>query len=173
MFPGDKNGGGLIRRFFQFVFQRFDFPKTKFGVDRQPATDGRRLNRRQRTDVIVFVAIHFLRGVGREHKLRPAIFGRQHIGQRQRAVEADNSVVPDRRAVFRRAGCRQSFQSAARLVQRKKPNWLHRQLEPGALQRRQRVIDIFSSPARDHDDKCSVKKSIKFPHRCRRPRAVS
>ena len=95
MFPRHENSGALVFRFFQFLFEALDFPKTEFGVDRQSATDGGGLDGHQRPDIIVIAAIHFLSGIGSKHELRRAIFGEQDVGQGEGAIEAAAGELPE------------------------------------------------------------------------------
>lgn len=89
MFPGDEDGGILVRRFFQLGFKAFDLEITKFRVDRKAATNGGGFNGHKRANVIVTGdAIYFFSWIGGKDELGLAEFFQQNIGQGESAVEA-------------------------------------------------------------------------------------
>ena len=88
MFPRYEDHGVFILRLGQLGFQFLDFAEAELRVHRQPAADGGRLDGRERPDIKIFIAVHFLRRVRRENKLRRAVFAEQDFGQRQRAVQS-------------------------------------------------------------------------------------
>ena len=94
MFPGDVDGGVLVGRLLQLLLQLLDLSEAELCVDRQAATNGCRLNRRQGTNIIELVAIHFLGGIGREHIPRCGILGQQNLGQGQSAIKPAATELP-------------------------------------------------------------------------------
>src|ERR1700677_1877631 len=94
MLPGDINGGVSVGLFLKLLFKLLDLSVAELGVDGEAATDGRRLNRRQGTNIIVSIVVDLVGGIGRKDKLRRRIPGQQNFGQRQGAVETATSQLP-------------------------------------------------------------------------------
>lgn len=93
MFPGDEDGGILVRRFLKFTFKALNLLIAKFSVNGQPAADCGGFNGCKRTNVIVTARINFLGGIRGKYKLRSAEFFQQHVGQCQSTVKPATSKL--------------------------------------------------------------------------------
>ena len=104
VFPRDKDGGAIVRRFAQFASEPVDFAKAELRIDRQAAANGGGLDGSEGSDIKIsettFLLIDPVIGIGREDELGGTIFCEQDRGQGEGSIEPAAAQLSERTGRF-------------------------------------------------------------------------